>query len=823
MTNKLSAEALYRICPPESLGFSSTTELQALDSFLGQERAIDAVKFGIGIQRDGYNLYALGPMGVGKHSIIHTFLRQKAALSATSDDLCYVHNFSQPHQPIIISLPSGEAVGLCTHMKQLVSDLLTTLPAAFESDGYQDQARNMEEAFKQRQGGALEALQNEAQAQHIKLFRTPGGFAFAPLEGDEVISPGEFDKLPKDEQARIEKLVDALQEKLAAIFRQLPQWRKELIEQLRQLERETALVVIAQLLEPLREKYPQQQQVLDYLEAVESDILDHVDDFLPHDEPASTAILGLQQQKQAGLRRYQVNVLSDRSGDTGAPVVYEDHPTFENLMGRIEHTSQMGTLVTDFTLIKPGALHRANGGYLILDATKLLQQPYAWDGLKRALRGKRIVTESLYQALGLSSTQGLEPQAVPLNVKIVLVGDRMLYYLLCQYDADFAELFKVAADFETRIDRSDDNIQLYARLIAHLLDKEQLMPMNNEAVARVIEHSSRHLEDSEKLSTHMGELVDLLSEADYWAQEEKSALIERKHVQQAIDAKIRRVDRVHHISNEYIERGIVMIDTAGTATAQVNGLTIMQMGNYEFGQPSRITATARLGEGHIINIEREVELSGPIHSKGVMVLSGYLGAKYAPDVPFSLAATLVFEQSYGEIDGDSASAAELICLISALSGIAAKQSLAITGSINQHGRIQAIGGVNAKIEGFFDICHSRKLNGDQGVIIPASNQQDLMLREDVVEAVQQGQFHIYAIEQVDEAIELLLDKTAGNRDAEGKYPEGSVNYQVEERLVELAHIRHTHGEKEEGETDEEENEKETSKAPDDTNKEQKKD
>lgn len=819
MNNKLSAQALYRSCPAKSLGFSSTTELQVLDSFLGQERAIEAVRFGIGIDRDGYNLYALGPIGIGKHSIIHAFLQQKAALTATSDDLCYVHNFNQPHQPIILSLPSGKATGLRDDMKQLVSDLLTTLPAAFESDGYQDQARNLEETFKQRQSAALETLQEEAQAEQIKLFRTPGGFAFAPLEGDEVISPAEFDKLPEDEQSRIEKLVDSLQEKLAAMFRQRPQWRKELIEQLRQLERETALVVVAQLLEPLREKYYKLQQLHDYLEAVESDVLNNVEDFLSSEEPSSAGILGLQQQKQAGLRRYQVNVLSDRSEDTGAPVVYEDHPTFENLMGRIEHTSQLGTLVTDFTLIKPGALHRANGGYLILDANKLLLQPYAWDGLKRALRGKRIVTESLYQALGLSSTQGLEPEPVPLDVKIVLVGDRMLYYLLCEYDPDFPELFKVAADFETRIDRNDDNTRLYARLIARQLDKEQLMPMNSEAVARIIEHSSRQLEDAEKLSTHMGELVDLLSEADYWAREEACKIIQRSHVQQAIDAKIRRVDRVHHISNEYIERGIVMIDTDGEAPAQVNGLTIMQVGNFEFGQPSRITATARLGEGHIINIEREVELSGPIHSKGILVLSGYLGAHYATDVPFSLAATLVFEQSYGEIDGDSASAAELICLLSALSGLAAKQSLAITGSINQHGRIQAIGGVNAKIEGFFDICHKRKLSGEQGVIIPRSNVQDLMLREDVVEAVRQGQFHVYAVELVDEAIELMLGKTAGSRDEEGKFPQDSVNYLVEERLVELAHIRHIHGEKE----DDEPEEGETEKPKDAADKEKKKD
>lgn len=801
MIQKLTVDKVYRVCEPDSLGFDSTLELENLEGFLGQERAIEAVQFGIGMKRDGYNLYALGPMGIGKHSIIRRYLETKAAQGSTPDDLCYVHNFTHNQKPLTLSLPSGQAKPFQAEMQQLVSDLLTTLPAAFESDNYQDQARGLEEAFKQRQSEALEALQDEAQSQQIKLFRTPGGFAFAPLTGDEVLSPADFDKLPANEQKRIEALVDGLQEKLAAIFRQLPQWRKELIEQLRQLERETALVVVAQLLEPIRSDYHHLSQVLSYLEAVESDVLDHVEDFLSRDDNSSVAgILGLQQQKQNSLRRYQVNVLSEHQNH-GAPVIYEDHPTYENLLGHIEYSAQLGTLVTDFTLIKPGALHQANGGYLILDANKLLMQPYAWDGLKRAIRGKHINIDSLYHAMGLSSTQGLEPQPIPLDVKIVLLGDRMLYYLLCHYDADFPELFKVAADFETRIDHSDQNVRLYAQLIAGLLDKEQLLPMNSAAVARIIEYSSRYLEDTQKLSTHMGQLVDLIAEADYWAQNESAKLIQRQHVQQAIDAQIRRVDRVRDNSNEYIQRGIVMIATEDKSLAQVNGLTIVQMGNFEFGLPSRITATARLGEGHIINIEREVELSGPIHSKGVMVLSGYLGANYAPEVPFSLAATLVFEQSYGEVDGDSASAAELICLISALSGLPVKQSLAITGSINQHGQIQAIGGVNAKVEGFFDICQSRGLNGEQGVIIPHSNTKDLMLREDVVEAVREGKFHIYAVEQVNEAIELLLDKTAGSRNTEGKYPEGTVNCLVEERLIELAHIRHTHGEKEEDESE----------------------
>lgn len=810
MSKKLAADDLYRHCDPKLLDFKTTRDLEPLEGFFGQDRAIEAVRFGIGIQREGYNLYALGPAGIGKHSIIRVFLEHKAADRDTPRDLCYVYNFEHSQRPIALLLPPGQAIRLRDSMKHMVEELLTTLPATFESDDYRNRAQALEDEFNQQQNQALEALQNEAEAEHIKLFRTPGGFAFAPLHEEEVISPSEFAKLPGEEQKRIETLINELQEKLNDIFRQVPQWRKELIQKLRKLERETALQVVGQLIERLKQDFQGIEQLQDYLDRVQQDILDNAEEFLDQ-ENRQNALLGLQ-QKQAGMRRYQVNVLTDYGNDGGAPVVYEDHPTFENLMGRIEYNSQFGALVTDFTLIKPGALHRANGGYLILDANKLMAQANAWDGLKRALRARRIHIESLYQALGLSSTQGLEPEPVPLDIKIVLVGDRMLYYLLCQYDPEFTELFKVAADFETRIHRDEANTRIYARLIAGLLDKEKLMAMDSGAVARVIEHSSRALEDSQRLSTHMGGLLDLLREADYWAGEQGQELILREHVQQAIDAQIRRVDRVRDASNEVIQRGIVMIDTEGRQTAQVNGLTVMMMGNFEFGEPARITATCRLGEGEVVNIEREVDLSGPIHSKGVLVLTGYLKGHYAPEVPLSLSATLVFEQSYGEVDGDSATAAELICLLSALSGLPVKQSLAITGSMNQHGRIQAIGGVNAKIEGFFDVCQARGLNGEQGVVIPLSNAEDLMLREDVVQAVKAGKFHIYTVERVEEAIELMLDTPAGQRNEQGDFPEGSVNARVEQRLVELAQLRHQHGEEDKDEHESGDKDKDSDKS-----------
>jgi len=481
-----------------------------------------------------------------------------------------------------------------------------------------------------------------------------------------------------------------------------------------------------------------------------------------------------------------VNVLVDHSESKGAPVVYEDHPTYNNLIGRIEHIAHMGALVTDFNLIKPGALHRANGGYLILDARQLLLQPYAWDGLKRALRSREVRIESLSQVLSLVSTVSLEPEPIPLDVKVVLIGERLLYYLLYQLDPDFGELFKVEADFNEEIPRTPENNLLYARLIGTIARKEGLRPFDRGAVARVIEHSARMADDAEKLSIHLLSTADLLREADYWAGVAGNGVVTADDVQRAIDAQIHRADRLRELVQEEIKRGTILIDTTGERVGQVNGLSVIQLGNFAFGRPNRITARVRLGKGEVVDIEREVELGGPIHSKGVLILSGFLGARYAAERPLSLSASLVFEQSYSGVEGDSASLAELCALLSSLAEVPIRQSLAVTGSVNQHGEVQAIGGVNEKIEGFFDVCKTRGLTGEQGVIIPATNVQHLMLRQDVIEAVKAGQFHIYPVQTVDQGIELLTGIPAGERDEEGNFPEGSINQLVEARLIELA-------------------------------------
>jgi len=546
-------------------------------------------------------------------------------------------------------------------------------------------------------------------------------------------------------------------------------------------------------MDELRKKWLDLAEVVSFLDDIQKDVIENVDEFLtPPDHPLA-ALMGVNvpwaPRGPAFFRRYQVNVLIERGTAGGAPVVYEDHPTYQNLVGQVEYIAHMGALSTDFTLIRPGALHRANGGYLILDAYKLLTQPYAWDALKRSLRSSRIRIESLGEMLGLMSTMTLRPEPVPLGVKVVLVGDRMMYYLLSALDSEFHELFKVASDFEEHLERSAESELLYARWIGTIARHEELLPLDCGAVGRVIEQSSRSAGDSQKVLAMRRTLSDLLRESDYWARQQGRSVMTTEDVQRAIDAQIHRADRIREKLLEEIVRGTLLIDTEGERIGQVNGLSVVTLPGYSFGHPSRITARVRLGKGEVIDIEREVELGGPIHSKGVLILSGFLGGRYAADHPLSLHASLVFEQSYGGVEGDSASSAELYALLSALSGLPLKQSLAVTGSVNQHGEIQAIGGVNEKIEGFFDLCLARGQRNGQGVVIPASNVRHLMLRQDVIEAVRSSNFHIYAINTIDQGMQILTGVAAGERDAAGKFPEGSVNQRVEARLIALAEKR----------------------------------
>lgn len=787
----LTPEALCRRCDPNQFAFATTAELDDLTEIIGQARAVEAVRFGIGVRREGYNLYALGPQGTGKYSAIRQFLEQKAAAETAPADWCYVNNFEQPHRPHYLKLPPGLGVTLRQDMAQLVEELRTAIPAIFESEDYRTRRQVIEEEFKEREEKVFEELKQAAQKRGVALIRTPAGLAFAPKHEGQVISPEQYQNLPQAEQDQVQADISVLQDQLLATIQELPRWEKELRNRLKALDREMTLFAVGHLMDELRQKYILLLEIGQYLNAVQQDVIDNVDDFRNPEEPApvpfANAPLPRSLLGPPPLRRYQVNVLVDHSAAQGAPVIYEDYPTYQNLIGQVEHMAiQTGALMTDFNLIKPGALHRANGGYLILDARKVLQQPLAWEQLKRVLQSHEIRIESPGQMFGMASTVSLEPEPIPLEVKVVLLGERLLYYLLYEYDPDFGELFKVEVDFEDEMDRSPENNLLYARLIATLARKEGLRHFDRAAVTRTIEHSARLVGDAEKLSTRMQSIANLLREADYWAGQAGDEVVGAATVQRAIDAQIQRADRVRGRMQEEIERGTILIDTQGEKVGQINGLSVLMLGNFAFGRPSRITARIRLGKGEVVDIEREVELGGPLHSKGVLILVGFLGARFGQERPLSLSASLVFEQSYSGVEGDSASSAELYTLLSALAEAPVKQSLAVTGSVNQHGQVQAIGGVNEKIEGFFHVCRARGLTGEQGVLIPASNVKHLMLRQDVVEAAAAGRFQIYPVETIDQGIEILTGLPAGERDEAGHFPEGSINQRVEARLAALA-------------------------------------
>ncbi|MCG6925972.1 MAG: AAA family ATPase [Acidobacteria bacterium] len=783
----LSPPQLRRASDPASFDFETTADVADVPGIIGQERVEEAVQFAIGIHRYGYNLYALGPSGMGKHSFVRAFLDRRAAEGPAPPDWCYVHNFRNARRPRALKVPPGRGPRLREDVERLIGELKAAIPAVFEGEDYRARRKLLEEELSRANEEAFAALEARAREQGIALIRAPQGIGLAPLRDGEVMEPDDFKRLPDEEQARLRALMADLQKQIEESASALPTAARKHREELGKLERQVTAQAATHLVDEVKAHWTDVPEVLGYLAEVERDVVAHAGDFLPAPEGADAvkALLGGRGPDKHSFRRYAVNVLVTRD-NPGAPVVYEDHPTHANLVGRIEYISELGNLVTDFTLIQAGALHRANGGYLIVDARKLLTQPMAWDELKRSLRSQVLRVDSLVRALSIINTASLEPEPIPLDVKVVLVGERQLYYLLSGLDPDFCELFKVAADFEEQLDRTPEGEALYARLLGTFARKEGLRPLDPGAVARSVEHSSRRAGDSEKLQVHAESLADLLREADYLAGEAGAEVVSATHIQAAIDAWIRRASRIREHVQEDIRRGTVLIDTRGEETGQVNGLSVVQLGEYSFGRPSRITARVRLGNGSVVDIEKEVALGGPLHSKGVLILSGFLGQRFASERPLSLAASLVFEQSYSGIDGDSASCGELVALLSALADAPVKQGRGITGSVNQHGQVQPIGGVNEKVEGFFDVCQGVGLTGEEGVLIPAANVKHLMLRRDVVEAAEKGLFHVWPIETVDQAVELLTGLPAGERGEDGRYPEGSVNRRADDRLNEFA-------------------------------------
>lgn len=780
---RLTPEQLSSQFDPDSLRFANTDELDPFRGVLGQERAVDALQFGVAMPRPGYNVFVMGESGTGRFSFVRRYLKAEAKRQATPSDWVYVNNFDEPREPRVLRLPPGTAQRLIADVDQLIDNLLATFPAVFETPTYQQKKNAIDRAFNQRYDGALDVIEKLALERGIALYRDSSNIAFTPMKDGQALDEAEFAQLPEAERARFHADIAHLEERLNEELASLPQWKRESSNRLRQLNEETITLALEPLLSPLSAQYAENAGVCAWLQAVQVDLLKTVVDQLVEDNRADA------QKKQALVEYYGPSLMVGHARDGGAPVVFESHPTYDNLFGRIEYSSDQGALYTSYRQLRPGALHRANGGFLILEAEKLLGEPFVWDALKRALHGRQLKMESPLAELGRIATVSLTPQLIPLQVKVVIVGSRQIYYALQELDPDFQELFRVLADFDEDIPLADDSLEQFAQLLKTRTSEEGMAPLTNEAVARLATYSARLAEHQGRLSARIGDLFQLVSEADFIRQVAGDELTDIGHIERALKAKATRTGRVSARILDDMLAGVILIDTDGSAVGKCNGLTVLEVGDSAFGVPARISATVYPGSSGIVDVEREVSLGQPIHSKGVMILTGYLGSRYAQEFPLAISASIALEQSYGYVDGDSASLGEVCTLISALSRTPLKQCFAITGSINQFGEVQAVGGVNEKIEGFFRLCEARGLTGEQGVIIPWANVCNLMLDTRVIHAVRAGLFNVYAVRTVDEALGVLVGEHAGSADACGVFPAGCVNARVVERLREIAELQ----------------------------------
>jgi lon-related putative ATP-dependent protease len=792
----LPTERLYRPADISKLSFATTAELQPIEGLIGQQRALDAINFGTRIDKPGFNLFVIGPYGARMQVAVKAVLREEARTRPSPSDWVYANNFEDMGKPIAIELPAGRARKFAAATHELIDDLKSALPAVFQSEDYQTRRSAIDETFQKKQGEAFSTLRDKAAAKGIVIVRTPFGFALAPAENDQVVPPDQFHAWPEAKRQAVQDAIQVLEKELERIVHQIPQWEKERRNEIRKLSRETAKFAVDQQIDETKAEFADLPRINDRIEKVRANLIDNVASFMIRNEDeASESSEGMPGNP---FDRYEINVLVAQDGDQpGAPVIEELHPTLGNLLGHIDYVSSHGVLVTNFRLIKAGAMHRANGGYLLVDVRSLLTEPFSWTALKRTIRQGEIKIEDVTRFLGFTSTVSLEPDPIPLKVKVVLFGDRLLYFLLVAFDPEISQHFKVLADFENDLERTPQNEALLARLIASIAQRDGLKPFDREAVGLVLEHAARLAEHADKLSLLVEQLRDVLNEADHWAGDAKRGIVSRTDVNRALTARILRMSRIRDRIQESILQQVALIDTTGSSVGQINGLSVSELGGFSFGRPTRITCQVRPGSGKVVDIEREVELGGPIHSKGVLILSGFIAGRYALDVPMSLYASLVFEQSYSGVEGDSASSAELYALMSALADVPLRQDLAVTGSVNQHGEIQAIGGVNEKIEGFFDTCCARGLTGNQGVLIPKSNVQHLMLCRDVVDASADGKFAIYPVTSIDEGITVLTGLPAGERGSDGAYPTGSVNRLIEDRLRSFANIRKSFGQQRE--------------------------
>ncbi|GHT92920.1 ATP-dependent protease [Betaproteobacteria bacterium] len=756
----LTPTQLRRHSDPALLGFASTAELTPLPAALGQERPEEAIAFGLAMKHPGYHVFVMGEPGESRHTTVFRLVRELAAKGRTPPDLCYLHNFDDPRAPRLLRLPAGRGARLKADLQQFTEELTPAIEAALDADSHVDRVEALREKHKKREEEAIAALGKASESDGLGLINTPEGFVFTPMQDGQPMSPEVFEALSEDEHQRIETQVERWGEQLADLISEFPGWRQELTRAIARAERHALRPALAHLTRDLRRHYDDLAEVIRFIDAVGDDVI----------KRAARGSLGEEEDSADGdedesgeaanrLSRYQINLLVDHSETRGAPVVDEDNPGFGNLMGNIEHLGGAHGQSTHFNMIRPGALHRANGGYLVLDATRLLAQPYAWDSLKRALKSGRIAIEPPAEAQSWMSQATLHPEATPCQLKVILVGGRELFYLLTENDPDFGELFKVAADFADDLPRTPENERLFARLLAGIGKNAGLPPFDAAATALLIEEAARHAEHAGRLSLSTRHMSDFMREAEFYANQhantEHGGVIGIEAIRAALAARARRANRYPTQVLEDILEGSTLIATEGARAGQVNALVVVELAGICYGHPARVTATARVGDGDVVDIERETDLGGAIHSKGVLILTAFLAARYARHQPLSLSASLVFEQSYGLVEGDSASLAELCALLSALSEAPIKQTLALTGSVNQFGEVQVIGGVNEKIEGFYDLCAARGLTGEQGVLIPAASVPHLMLRPDVVEAARAGRFQVYAVATVDQAMERL--------------------------------------------------------------------
>ncbi|WP_298187017.1 AAA family ATPase [uncultured Pseudomonas sp.] len=779
---RLAPEALTRPFSPEQFNFTSTEDLEPFRGVLGQERAVEALQFGVAMPRPGYNVFVMGEPGTGRFSFVKRYLKAEAKRLATPADRFYVNHFDEPREPRALELPSGTAAEFLADINGLIDNLLATFPAVFEHPSFQQKKNAIDRAFNKRYDQALDIIERLSLEKSIALYRDSSNIAFTPMLEGKALDEAEFAQLPEADRERFHADIAALEERLNEELASLPQWKRESSNLLRQLNEETITVALQPLLAPLSEKYAENAGVCAYLQAVQVNLLKTVVEQLVEVDKIDA------QTRKLLEEQYCPSLVVGHHAQGGAPVVFESHPTYDNLFGRIEYNTDQGALYTSYRQLRPGALHRANGGFLILEAEKMLGEPFVWDALKRALQSRQLKMESPLGDLGRIATVTLTPEVIPLHLKVVIIGSRQLYYTLQDLDPDFQEMFRVLADFDEEIPLADDSLEQFAQLMKTRTSEEGMAPLTAAAVARVATYSARLAEHQGRLSARIGDLFQLVSEADFIRSLANDEVTDAGHIERALKAKATRTGRVSARIIDDMLAGIILIDTAGAAVGKCNGLTVLEVGDSAFGVPARISATVYPGGSGIVDIEREVNLGQPIHSKGVMILTGYLGSRYAQEFPLEISASIALEQSYGYVDGDSASLGEVCTLISALSRTPLKQCFAITGSINQFGEVQAVGGVNEKIEGFFRLCEARGLTGEQGAIIPHSNVTTLMLDERVLQAVRAGQFHIYAVRQVDEALSLLVGADAGSPNEQGQFPAGSVNARVVERLRDIAAI-----------------------------------